>query len=276
MIVVPMLVVLGFYATIPARSAGPLPVDLGGAGNFVILSEAGISTTGATSITGNIGVSPAAATAITGDFGLILDASGTFSTSALVTGNVYAADYAEPTPTELTAAVGAMHTASTTAAGLTPDHTELYSGILTGQILDPGVYKWTTVVSIGAAGVTISGAASDVWVFQIAQDLTLASGANVYLSGALAENIFWQVTGQVTIGTTAVMKGIILCATAIVMETGASLEGRALAQTAVTLDANIVVTPGTTPIPEFSQVLIPLIGMMFVVAIVGRVRNQRK
>jgi hypothetical protein len=276
MIVVPMIIVLGFYATIPAKSAGPSPIDLGGASNFVILSQAGISTTAGTSITGNIGVSPAAATYITG-FDLIYVTGDTYATSALVTGNVYSPDYADPTPANLIAAVGAMGTAYTTAAGLTPDHTvDLYAGILTSQILDPGVYKWTTGVSIGAAGVTISGAVGDVWVFQIADTLVLDSGANVYLSGALAENIFWQVAGGVTIQTTAVMKGNILCLTDIALNTGASLEGRALAQTAVTLQSNQVYGPGVTPIPEFSQVLIPLVGMVFVVAIVSKVRNQRK
>jgi len=104
----------------------------------------------------------------------------------------------------------------------------------------------------------------------------LASNAVVTLSGgALASNIFWQVAGGVTIGTGAAMKGIILSQTAIALQTGASLEGRALAQSAVTMDSNAVGTPGTV-IPEFSQVLIPLVGMVFVVAILSGVRNQRK
>lgn len=278
MIVVPMLVVLGFYAAVPAQAAGPAPIVLGGAGNFVILSESGISATGTTAITGNIGVSPIDAGSITG-FDLIYNSGDEYATSALVTGNVYTPDYAAPTPDMLTTAVGDMMTAFTTAKGLPTDHlTELYAGDLTGQTLDPGVYNWGTNVDVYDAGVYISGAAGDVWVFQIAQDLTLASGANVYLiGGALPENIFWAVTGQVTIDTGAQMKGIILCATAIVLNTGATLEGRALAQTAVTLDANFVGVPGTPmPIPEFSQVLIPLVGMVFVVAIVSKVRNQRK
>jgi hypothetical protein len=276
MIVVPMVVVLGFYAAIPARAAGPSAVSLGMAGNFVVLAETGISTTGATQVIGDIGVSPEAASSITG-FGLILDSTGTFSISSLVTGNVYAADYTEPTPTMLITAVSDMEAAYTDAAGrTTPDHTDLYAGDLTGQTLDPGLYKYTTGVLVSAAGVTISGAADDVWIFQIAGNLELADSAMVTLSGgALASNIFWQVAGQVTIGTTAAMKGVILCHTAIVLNTGASLEGRALAQSAVTMDANTVYTPGTV-IPEFSQVLIPLVGMMFVVAIVSKVRNQRK
>ena len=229
-----------------AIAAGPTPVNLGTAGDFVILAKTGISVTGTTAIVGDLGVSPAAATYITG-FDLIADPSNTFSISSLVTGRIYAADYTDPTPTTMTTAIGDMETAYTDAAGRTlPDHTELYAGDLTGQTLIPGLYNWSTGVLVSAGGVTISGAASDVWIFQIAQNLELADGAMVTLSGgAQASNIFWQVAGQVTLGTTAAMKGIILCQTAIVMSTGATLTGRALAQTAVTLDANAITRPAT-------------------------------
>jgi len=235
------MVTVAFMVPAAAVSQSPAPVNLGSAGNFAILAKTGISTTGVTSITGDIGVSPAAATYITG-FGLIMDSSGTFSISSLVVGNVYAADYAPPTPIYMTTAVGDMETAYTDAAGRTlPDHTELGAGDITSMTLAPGLYKWSTGVLVSAAGVTISGTASDVWIFQIAQNLTVANGAIVTLSGgAKASNIFWQVAGQVTLGTTVAMKGIILCQTLIEMQTGATLNGKALAQTAVTLDANTV------------------------------------
>jgi hypothetical protein len=227
-----------------AVSKSPSPVNLGTAGNFVILTKAGISATGVTKITGDIGVSPIKATGITG-FGLIMDAGNTFSISSLVTGKVYASDYTDPTPAKMTTAIGDMETAYTDAAGRSlPDYTELYAGDVTGQTLIPGLYKWGTGVLVSAGGVTISGTANDVWVFQIAQNLVLADGAMVTLiGGAKASNIFWQVAGQATLGKAAAMKGVILCQTAIVMTTGATLDGRALAQTAVTLDANIVVKP---------------------------------
>lgn len=234
-----MTLILGTLAAMPARAAGPAPVELGRAGTLVILSKAGISTTGVTSIVGDIGVSPIAATAITG-FDLILSPSGRYSTSSLIEGRVFASDYASPTPARMTAAVGDMETAYTDAEGRTlPDFTELYSGDLTGQTLTPGLYKWGTGVLISAGGVTLSGSPSDVWIFQIAQDLTVESGAIVTLAGgASAANVFWQVAGETTLGTTSRMKGIVLCATQIAMNTGARLLGRALAQTAVTLDAN--------------------------------------
>jgi len=276
MIVVPMIVVLGFYATIPAQSAGPTAVDLGTAANYVILTKAGMTATGATHIWGDIGTSPAAASDITG-FDLIYTPGATSSTSALVTGSVYASDYGTPTPSDLSTAVLDMEAAYDSAAGLpSPDFVDVGSaGDIAGMTLTPGLYKWTTGVQVSTGSVTISGAASDVWIFQITGDLTLASGVQVILSGAQVSNIFWQVSGQVTLETTSVMKGIILCKTAIVMNNGATLEGSALAQTAVTMDANYVYTPGTV-IPEFSQVLIPLVGMVFVVAIVSKVRNQKK
>src|SRR5450759_2208721 len=104
----------------PAR-AKTAPVDLGSAGSFVILAETGISTTTDTTIVGDIGVSPIAATGITG-FGLIMDRSGQFSTSTLGVGNVYAADYAVPTPATMTTAVGDRETAYTDAAGRAPNY----------------------------------------------------------------------------------------------------------------------------------------------------------
>ena len=216
------------------------PVNLRTAGNFIILSKSGISTTGTTSIVGNIGVSPIAATAITG-FGLVLDRSGTFSKSTLVSEKVYAADYAAPTPTVLTTAVRDMQTAYADAAGRTlPNYTELGAGNIGGLTLTPGLYKWSSAVTI-PTNVTLLGSATDVWIFQIAQTLGISSGKRVILSGGAAvRNIFWQVAGQTTLGTTSVFNGVILDATAIVVQTGARLNGKALAQTAVTLDANTV------------------------------------
>ncbi|MDZ4805764.1 MAG: ice-binding family protein [Candidatus Eisenbacteria bacterium] len=223
----------------PARS----PVNLGTAANYVILSKSGISTTGTTSIVGKIGVSPIAATAITG-FGLVLDSSGSFSNSSLVTGRVYAADYAVPTPATLTRAVSNMETAYTDAAGRTlPDYTELGAGNIGGLTLRPGLYKWSSTVTI-PTDVTLSGSPTDVWIFQIAQTLAISSGKQIILrDGAKAKNVFWQVAGQTTLGTTSKFKGILLCKTAIVIQNGATLNGRALAQTAVTLDANSITAP---------------------------------
>lgn len=216
-------------------------VDLGSAGGYVILAKSGISTTGVTAVTGNIGLSPAAASLITG-FALTTPTS--FSTSALVSGHVFAANYAVPTPANLTTAVHAMEAAYTNAAGRTlPDFTELGAGNIQGLTLAPGVYKWGTGVTIPSA-VTISGGSNDVWIFQIAQNLTVGNAAIVTLAGgAQAKNIFWQVAGAATLGTTSNFKGIILSKTSVVFGTGATMTGRALAQTDVTLSAATVTQP---------------------------------
>lgn len=231
------------FQTGNVSSNGPAPVLMGTAGNYVILAKSGVSTTGTTSVVGDLGLSPAAGSLFTG-FSEILDSTNQFSTSPIVTGNLYAADYAPPTPSNLTTAVSDMETAYTDLAGRSnPDFTELGAGNIDGMTLAPGLYKWGTGVQIPIV-VTLSGGANDVWIFQIAGGLTVGSGAMVTLSGgAQAKNVFWQVAGQATLGTTADFKGIVLCQTAIVLNTGAVMNGRALAQTAVTLDANAVTQP---------------------------------
>ncbi len=231
------------FTTVATTGAGPLPVDLGTAGNFVILAKSGISTTGTTAVVGDMGLSPAAASFITG-FGLIADSTNTFSTSSLVTGKIHAANYAPPTPAKMTTAVSDMETAFTDAAGRTlPDFTELGAGNISGITLVPGLYKWGTGVLI-TSGVTLSGGANDVWIFQIAADLTVSNSAIVTLSGgAQPKNIFWQVSGQATLGTYADFEGIILSHTLISLNTGAVMNGRALAQTAVTLNATAITAP---------------------------------
>ena len=236
-------------------AAGPSAVNLGSSGNFAILAKTGISATGATSVAGDMGVSPAAATYMTG-FGLIADSSNQFSTSSLLNGKAFAANYAPPTPAKMTTAVSDMQTAYTDAAGRTnPTATELGAGNIGGMTLAPGLYKWGTGVTI-PTDTTLSGGANDVWIFQIGQTLNVGNGAAVILSGgAQPQNIFWQVAGQATLGTTSSVQGIILSQTAIVLKTGARLNGRALAQTAVTLDASTVTAPvGTTLAPTPTQI----------------------
>ncbi len=217
-------------------------VDLATASEFVILAKSGISTVPTSAITGNIAVSPIAATAVTG-FSLIADASNRFSTSAQVTGRVYAADYAVPSPSALTTAVGDMEAAFSDAAGRSPDVIELGGGLIDGMTLSPGVYKWSSGVFI-PTNLTLDGSSTDIWIFEIAQTLSMTSGSRITLTGgALAKNIFWQVSGGVTLGTSAHIEGIVLSKTAITLGTGASINGRLLAQTAVTLAMSTVVEP---------------------------------
>ncbi len=235
------------FTTVAELPQGPLPVDLGSAEDFTVLSKTGISTTGTTFITGNIGVSPITSTAITG-FGLILDSTNTFATSPYVSDKVYAADYAVPTPAKMTAAISDLHTAYVDAAGrTTPDATELYAGDLSGRTITPGLYKWSTNVLVASGTtVTLSGGANDVWIFQIAGDLTIGTNAIVALNGgAQAKNIFWQVGGGtgVTLETDSQFKGIVLAEKGIEIKDRAAVVGRMLAESAVTLISNEITAP---------------------------------
>lgn len=231
------------FTTGSGIAAGPAPVELGTAGSFAILSKSGVATVPSSVITGDIGVSPAAATYLTG-FSLTMDSTNTFSTSSQITGKAYAADYAPPIPAKMTTAVSDMEIAYTNAAGRSgPDVTELAAGAISGLTLVPGLYKWGTGLLISNE-ITLNGSADDVWIFQISGDLTVASGAKIILTGgALASNIFWQSSGVVVVNTTAHVEGIVLCQTKITLATGASANGRLLAQTAVTLDQSTVTQP---------------------------------
>lgn len=224
-------------------SSSPATVDLGTAGNYVILAKTGISTTGTTHITGDIAVSPESQTAMTG-FSETLSVDGTFATSSFVTGEMFSADMTSPTPGDLTTAVSNMETAYTDAAGrVTPDFTELGAGEIGGLTLDPGLYKWGTGVLV-TSDVTLNGSATDVWIFQIGQDLKLEDGKAVVLTGgALPENVFWQVAGEVTLQAGTTFNGVVLSQTGIILKSGAVFNGRALAQTAVTLISNDVNEP---------------------------------
>jgi Ice-binding-like len=223
--------------TATANAQNLAPLNLGSAGEYVILSQTGITNVPKSAVTGNIGTSP-----ITGAADLL--------TCTEVTGNVVSVDAAGPgpcnliNPSGLTVAVLDMQTAFTIAAGLpNPTATEIGAGNIGGMTITPGLYKWGTSVLV-PADVTLSGGPNDVFIFQIAQNLTLANGIAIHLTGgAQAKNIFWQVSGQVVLGTTSHMEGIILSKSLIALQTGASINGRLYAQTAVTLQMNAVTQP---------------------------------
>ena len=223
------------YIRPAATTSTLLPVNVGTAGSFAILSKSGVSDIPNSKVTGNVGTSPITGAAITG------------LTCNEVTGIIYTVNAAGPlpcrvtAPTLLTTAISNMETAYTDAAGRTnPTATNLGAGNIGGMTLAPGLYKWTSNVGI-SKDVTLAGASNQVWIFQIAGSLSQASATKVILSGgAQAKNIFWQTAGGVIIGTTAHSEGTILTKTNIAMNTGASTNGRLLAQTAVTLQKNVV------------------------------------
>jgi len=222
-----------------AGTVSTLAVNLRTAANFAVLAESAISTVPTSEITGDIAVSPAAVTYITG-FSLTADPTNEFSTSLQVIGKVFAANHVAPTPSNLTIAIGDMQRAFTDAAGRAPNVTGLGTGDIGGMTLGPGVYKWASAVVI-PKDVTLAGSATDVWIFQIAQTLTLSSETKIVLTGgARPKNVFWQTAGVVDLGTYAHLEGVVLTQTSIALHTGASVKGRLLAQTAITLDSSSV------------------------------------
>jgi Ice-binding-like len=227
---------------LPTALPGPAPViPLGTAENFVILTKAAITDVPISAITGNIGASP-------------IDGASIGVPCAEVTGSIFSVDPSGPLPCRvtnasclLTTAVGDMETAyndaAGRAAGVGPLFLNVGGGTLAGKTLGPGTYTWTTPVTI-TTDLTLSGGPNDVWIFQMSQTLDMASAKKVILlGGARARNIFWQVAGAVTLGTTSHFEGTVLGKTSIVMLTQASISGRLFAQTALTLQMNVVTQP---------------------------------
>ncbi len=225
---------------------GQDPVDLLSTYNFVILAKTAITDVPASIITGDIGLSPATGAAI----GV---------TCPEVTGVIYAVDAAGPgcftiDAVRLTAAISDRLTAYNEAAARpTPDATELFVGNLSGQTIEPGLYKWSTDVLVNIGNVTLDakGDTNAIWIFQIAGNLTTAAsgalpGVQVILAnGAKAANVFWQVGGGVgaTLGTHSTFNGNILSFTQVVANTGAVVDGRLFADSQVTLQQNTITKP---------------------------------
>jgi hypothetical protein len=230
----------------PLMAVSQLPVDLRSTANFAVLAGSLISNIPTSAITGDIGLSPAAGAGMTG-LGLLEVAGTIFAVDATYpTTNVAVID-----PTRLTAAKGDLTIAYNDAAGRTPVPTGPFlnpgAGDIGGLTLVPGLYKFTSgvLVSITGSDVTLTGSATDVWIFQIASTLTVDDGIKVILAGgAQAANIFWQVGTSATLGTTSVFKGTIMADQSISLKTGAVVEGRLLARIgAVTLAGNTITKP---------------------------------
>ena len=231
-----MFLLVPFLLCASAFAASISNVHLGSAGRFVILSETGVTDVSASRVVGNVGSSP-----ITGAAILV--------PCSEIVGSVYSVDAAGPSPCSiidpsgLTKAIGDMVSAYNDAAGRSnPDQLNLGAGtLIAGTVLSPGLYKWTSSLLL-TGDITISGSSVDVWIFQIDGTLTMNSGLQIILAGgASAANIYWQVAETVAIGTTGHFEGIILGKTDISFFTGASINGKLLAQTAVTLQMNTVV-----------------------------------
>jgi hypothetical protein len=202
------------------------PVALASAASFVVLAGSTVTSTGPTSILGDLGVSPG--TAITG----------------FPPGTIVGAEHAgDPTAAQ---GVADLTTAYNNTAGRTLCAITV-AGNLGGQTLTPGLYKSTSSLAVSAGDLTLDaqGDPDGVFIFQMASTLTTTPGRQVILSGAAkSTNVFWQVGTSATLGTTTAFQGTIMASQAITLGTGATLNGRALAMiAAVALDSNTIVKP---------------------------------
>jgi len=200
-------------------------VALHSAGDLAVLAGSTVTSTGATSVTGDLGVSPG--TAVTGfPPGVLVGARAGDPAAAL--------------------AMGDLTTAYNDAAGRTLCPISV-AGNLGGQTLAPGLYKSTSSLEVTSGDLTLDaqGDPTSIFIFQMASTLTTTSGRQVILSGgARATNVYWQVGSSATLGTGSTFQGTIMADQAITLGTSATLNGRALARIAgVSLDANTILKP---------------------------------
>jgi hypothetical protein len=236
---------LALMAPASSSSQPQEKVNLGSTAKFAVLAGSLVSNVPGSAITGDVGLSPSAGSKITG-FG-----------SGEITGTVYTVDQtgpagSVPAASELTTAKGDLTIAYNDAAGRTPVPSGPFlnagAGNIGGMTLIAGLYKFTSSLAITGSDLTLSGGANDVWIFQVASDLNVANGIKVILAGgARAANIFWQIGTSATLGTTSVFKGTIMADQSISLNTGATLEGRALASSAAVTLASSAVTRPVSP-----------------------------
>lgn len=210
---------------IPVQKTSQSIISLGGAANFAILAGSAITSTGATNITGNLGLSPG--TSVGGFPPGIL--TGTLEINTILSTQA---------KLDLTAAYN-------DAAGRTCTDIVTLSGNIGGLTLTPGLYKSTSTLAISSGDLTFDakGNSSAVFIIQVASALNVTSGRKLILKGnASAANIFWQVGSSATFGTTSAFDGTIMAMQAITFETGATLNGRALARNAgIVFSGNTIV-----------------------------------
>jgi hypothetical protein len=232
--IIQILSALFVLCILPVTGAAqsPAPVNLGCAENFAILAGSTITSTGFSIVDGDIGLLPGSA--ITG-----------FPPAIVVNGSIFINNQIA------TNGKICLNAAFNDAAGRTPVPTGPFlnpgSGNIGGLTLVPGLYKFTSSATLSGSNVTLTGGSNDVWIFQIGSNLDIGNAVQVILAGgAQAKNVFWQVGSSATIGTSSVVKGTIMAYQSISLNTGAQLDGRALASIgAVTLDGNTITRPPT-------------------------------
>lgn len=239
----------------PCHIAMAIPtVDLGTAGDFAILAGSAITDAGVASVinTGDVGVYPGTSNGLLAgqviegmirarpsDDGLLLQAQNDLTTAYVDAGN-------RPVP-------GA-------------NNFGVVDNQLGGKTLLPGVYSFGHAATANLIGTLTLDPGADldpVWVFLASADLIVQSGSSVVLmDGATSCDVFWWVGSSATIGTNSEFVGNIMADQSIALQTGATLEGRALARiAAVTLDHNTVTAShchGASTVPVNGSTLLLL------------------
>mmetsp|Transcript_4142 Transcript_4142/g.10051 ORF Transcript_4142/g.10051 Transcript_4142/m.10051 type:complete len:414 (-) Transcript_4142:417-1658(-) len=237
-------------ATGATTSETPL-VCLGEAGKFAILSKAALSGTAA-HITGDVG-SQAAITFAPMFPG---DATSMFWTSTQITGRMYAASYAAPTPAMLAVAITDMDAAYADAAQrpVLLSRTNIMPGGVSFNNFTAGVYKWDSYLTFAGSHFNIVGGQNDIFIFQIASYVTIAASMKAQLVSdgtgrgvPQASNIFWQVGGYLVLGASAHLEGTFLVTGYVTFGASSTLNGRVLSVGAATISANVIVAPSPPP-----------------------------
>jgi len=230
------LVVLTAFVLLIGNISAAISPSLGTADSFAVLAYSKVENTGFSVVTGDVGLSPTTGAAITG------------FPPGMVIGNIYSVDAFGPAgsinnPGLLTTAKTDLSTAYTTGLGsqaCTTDYGAATSQDLSGYTLVPGVYCAGDFALSGT--LTLSGSSSDVWIFKTyGSSPTLVTSGTAKIVGGNPCNVWWMVASSATLGTNTQLIGNILALTSITLNTGATLNGRALAQNgAVTLDSNTI------------------------------------
>ncbi len=211
----------------PTQTIKQEPVTLNGLSTIAILAGAAISNTGATVVTGDLALSPGSSV---GGF-----PPGTLNGTLHINDSI-----ANQGKIDLT-------TAYNDATSRITSEVVTLSGNIGGLTLTPGLYKSTSSLAISSGDLTFDakGNSNAVFVIQMQSSFTVTSGRNIILSGgAQAANIFWQVGSSATFGTTSVLKGTFFVMESITFQTGATLDGRAMARTgSVSLAGNTITKP---------------------------------
>lgn len=201
-----------------AKAQAPV---LGSAANFALFSTNGaVSNTGLSHLTGDVGTNNGSSTNFGNVDGVMHDSDGTTMLAAADLIIAY---------NQLNAAI--------------PDF--FPSSLLgNGQTLTAGTYSIGQTATLnGTLTLDGGGNANSVFIFKIQGALSSAAGAQVLLTnGALACNVFWKTEGLVDLATNTAMKGTIVANNAaIILRSGASLEGRALSTTGAVTVAGVTV-----------------------------------